>query len=121
MVAQASARIATMVGEGHAEAVLEWARNDPQGKHLLSAAARAQVDSRDLDGYRDLVAAYLADRARTDPEAVAQGLRNAGTSATVRGGKVIVQLPNGTDGEFTSLIRGDVISIGKTRRGRGRK
>jgi hypothetical protein len=116
MVAQAKARVASMVGEGSSDAVMEWARTDPQGKQLLAAAARAQVDRRDLSGYRDVAAAYLTHRAQVDPEGVAQGLRAGGTKATVRGGKVIVKLPDGSDGEFTSMLRGSAISLGKGRR-----
>jgi hypothetical protein len=112
----AKVRMASMVGEAGADAVIDWARQDPQGKQLLATASRAQVDRRDLSGYRDVVAAYLVAEAGRDPHRVAEGIRAGGSKAKVQDGRVLVDLEDGTGWTvFTSAIRGNVVGLGKRR------
>jgi hypothetical protein len=56
-------------GSANASVLSQRARQDAKGKQLLREARRVQVDNRDLAGYRDLVAGYLAHLADTDPHA----------------------------------------------------
>jgi hypothetical protein len=108
---QARNSIEQMTGPETADEVFDWARSDKSGRELLQASIRGQLNERSLSGYRALVAGFLSHQARTDPERVAAGVRAGGTKATVKSGKVIVTLPDGTEGEFTSLVRGGVLRL----------
>jgi hypothetical protein len=113
LYAQASARVDSLVG--NSELVFQWARNDPAGRKLLSAAMRDQVDRRDLGGYRDLAVGYLSHLAKTDQAALVAGLKAGGTEAVIKGGKVLVDLGGGDLVELESALRGNVIQVGGRR------
>jgi hypothetical protein len=110
MIAQAKARVASLVGG--ADAVMSWARSDPQGKKLFAEAARAQVDRRDLSGYQALTVGYLEHLSETNPEALIAGLKEGGTKAKLERGKVLVNL-DGSWSEFSSMIRAGAAKLGK--------
>jgi hypothetical protein len=92
MVQQATAKVEGMLGQGQAEAAFEWANKDPKGKELLRAAMRSQVQDRNLSGYQDVVAGYLAYLSDTNPQAVVNGIIAAGGKASIQSGRVIVHL-----------------------------
>jgi hypothetical protein len=104
-----------MVGDGNADAVFAWARSDREGKQLLAKAMRGQAHDRDLSGYRDLSAASLAHRAKSDPHAVAHGIVAGGGKAKVENGKVLIDLGKEGGGwtEFTSALKGKVVRLGR--------
>jgi hypothetical protein len=106
---QASQTVDGFVGLGQSAEVFHWAKTDPKGKELLKKAGRAQMHKRDLSGYRELAAGYLAHIAEKDPEAVAQGIRNGGGKARVVGKQVIVDLPGHGETEFLAAVRSQLM------------
>jgi hypothetical protein len=120
-ITQATQTIAAAVGEAGAAEALEWARQ--HAKHELADAMRRQIDSRDLDGYRTIGKMWLMAEARRDPHRVAAGLVAAGTRARVAGKEVIVDLGKAGGGEtsFAAALRGNVVQLGKSRRGPRRR
>jgi hypothetical protein len=112
LVAQARARVTSLVGD--ADAVMEWARSDPQGRQLLAEAGRAQLDRRDLSGYHAVTVGYLRHLADTNPEALVAGLREGGTKAKLERGKVLINV-DGTWSEFTSALRAGAAKLGGRR------
>jgi hypothetical protein len=108
--AQASRVVEQAVGPGMAEQVFEFGRSSKQGQEMLRQAMQLQANERSTAGYTKLARAYLADLATKEPQAVVDGINRSGTArATVKSGKVLVKLPDGTDGEFSSLMRSGLI------------
>jgi len=117
--AQAVHTVAEIFGDNYevAEEVLSWAQANSKTK--FAEALRKQINSRDLDGYREVSRMWLIDAARKDPKRIAEGIRAAGNKAKVDGGRVLVDMGDGMGwSDLAGAIRGGAYVVGKPRSGR---